>query len=77
MIGLTGFNFSFLILGRLFNLAALHVHCGTQTANQILAKSELFLIGDKARHLGIDELFAEQLVRRHVGQGTQFLDGEF
>ena len=72
---LTGFGFSLLKLRRL-DFAALHVHCSTKTPHQILAKSELVLVRDEARHLWIDELFAEELVRRHVGQGTQLLDGK-
>jgi hypothetical protein len=74
---LPSFRFPLLILRRRLDFSALYIHCGTQTANQILAKSKFIVIGNEARHLRIDELLAEQLVRRHVGQGTQFLDGKF
>ena len=58
------------------DLAPLNVHSGTQTANQILAEPELLVIRYESGHLRIDKLFAKQLVRRHVGQGTQFLDSK-
>ena len=66
----------FLILRRFDDLSTLQIHRCTQTAHQILAKPKFLMIGNEAGHLGINKLFAKQLVRCHVGQSAQFFGGE-
>jgi hypothetical protein len=49
---------------------------GTESAHDALTQIKLIMIRHKTRHLRVYELFAEQLIGRHRGEGPKLLWGE-
>lgn len=67
---LAGGHFLFNLLGVGGSLRALLVNHGAQTAHKVLAHIEFFTVGSEAGHLGIDKLFAEELIGSHGGKNA-------
>src|SRR5436190_17001416 len=59
-----------------FRLDAAIFDRGPETSHHALAEIEFVVIRNETRHLRVNELFAEQLIGRHRGEGPKLLWGK-